>query len=373
MCGLLGLVIKSSSGANNMEMNCFRDLLYMDALRGMDSTGVASFHSNGDMRGLKEATSALDFMTEKKYSDWEKECLKNGKAMLGHNRKRTVGKTSDATAHPFPLHDGRYLFMHNGTLRNHEKIAKTEVDSEALGLLLTECEGDKEKLEAALAQVEGAYACLWIDQEKEVMYMLRNDERPMYIGETAMGHVVFSSEFGFAVSAFHRNHLSLAKCEMTEPNTLYSIKLDGFAVNVEKEKLTVKKATPLLGTTSKEGKATGVKSSVTFQGGEVSKNSFKRIRRTFLGKSFTFFLADYLPRFADDAGKGDEWLVWGENEALEFEHMVKGRIKGFDEQTLLSFEDIPLTGKIEEILYDPASKGVIFEMANVWPVMGSMH
>ena len=55
MCGLVGMALKTLGGASNIDLAIFNDLLYMDALRGFDATGVASFHNNGEMNALKEA------------------------------------------------------------------------------------------------------------------------------------------------------------------------------------------------------------------------------------------------------------------------------------------------------------------------------
>ena len=69
-------------------------------------------------------------------SDMGKRVISKGKALIGHNRKATVGSVNNATAHPFVVGDS-FAMVHNGTLRNHKALADTVVDSEALAIHLS--------------------------------------------------------------------------------------------------------------------------------------------------------------------------------------------------------------------------------------------
>ena len=70
MCGLVGMVFKAQSGGTIADANTFEQLLYIDALRGDDSTGVAALYNDGSIKVLKEATSADYFRCTKEYNSF---------------------------------------------------------------------------------------------------------------------------------------------------------------------------------------------------------------------------------------------------------------------------------------------------------------
>lgn len=357
MCGLVGLILKTENGAMNMDLSMFKEMLYIDALRGWDSTGVASFHNNGELRALKEASQAASFIDAKEFEDWGKDFIKNGKAALGHNRKATVGTIVDETAHPFMITDGkdkdqaRYAFMHNGTLRNHEKLYKTKVDSEALAFHLTKCEGNPEALQEALAEVDGAYACMWIDQQKEHLYLLRNHERPLYLAQTSIGYIV-ASEWGFITTVAARNNTKVEECKLIETDTLYTFDLSNYKVEMTEDKLTIKKSKPPLFLTHTKGGGTTQSTSNAGAGdGKISKQAYKKLRKDYIGSAMGFWMEDYTARHPNNDGK-NEWLVWGFNEDIEFQHQFRGYITEISEADLLeTFENVPVVGKISDLLY----------------------
>lgn len=366
MCGIVGMVLKTQSGGNQADVALFSDLLYMDALRGFDSTGVACFHNNGDMRILKEAVEASWFLQTDEWKGLGKDFIKNGKALIGHNRKATIGKTSGETAHPFLIED-RFAFIHNGTLRNHKALADTEVDSEALGMHLSSCEGDKEKLEGALDKVWGAYACAWFDQEKEKLYLLRNKERPLFIADFSWG-IVFASEPMMLWAAAARNNTKLENVRVVEEHTLCEIDLTTVLLTVKETKLEIKKSFPIPHTHSTKGggKATAANHK-QFSEGEVSKNQYKRIKTAFFGKTLTFWMDTFNPRVMGGDDNCEEWTVRGDNaDLLAFDHKFIGWIQGYkeDEMSYLG-ENVPLIGKIVGVEYIPEHKEVWFLMGEV--------
>jgi len=378
MCGLVGMALKTLGGASNIDLAIFNDLLYMDALRGFDATGVASFHNNGEMHALKEASEATFFFSDKKYDAFGKAFVKNGKAIMGHNRKATMGSAIDANAHPFILEnedgDTNFAFMHNGTLRNHDQLHKTDVDSEALGMLLTACGEDKAKLEEALDKVQGAYACTWIDQDKEKLYLIRNKERPLWIGETGFGFV-YASEPVMIMAACTRNSTKVENIRELKVHTLYSISLKTYTLELEEMELSVKKFSTIphiLGQGAKGGGVT--KSTTTFSGGQVSKNEFKRIRKALIGTTQLFWVVDYRPRIIGDLDC-TEWDVWGDNDVqLPFDHEFKGFVKGFTEDEMLwCSESVPMQGKVEDLIYRADKKHIDIMMGEVGLTKGSSN
>jgi glucosamine 6-phosphate synthetase-like amidotransferase/phosphosugar isomerase protein len=103
MCGIIGSVIKAQNGFFNGDVKTVEELLYIDALRGPDSTGLACFYNDGEMQLVKQASEAAWFRCEKEYDAVFKKLVSKGKAVIGHNRKKTVGKIDHDSAHPFAI------------------------------------------------------------------------------------------------------------------------------------------------------------------------------------------------------------------------------------------------------------------------------
>ena len=131
------MVLKHNTGLIKQTEDVFDQLLYANALRGEDSTGVIAVEKDSSFHIAKDASPSFWFGPAFKESDISKKMWNNAKAMIGHNRKKTIGKIEDATAHPFVV-DDEFAMVHNGTLFGHAQLAKTEVDSEALAIVLAE-------------------------------------------------------------------------------------------------------------------------------------------------------------------------------------------------------------------------------------------
>lgn len=180
MCGLIGLINKNSHGFSKDQQNAFNDLLYLDALRGMDSTGVFMVDNVGNLEIAKEASAATWFREQKEYKELLGRSFQKGSAMIGHNRAATKGVVNDENAHPFIV-DNTITLVHNGTLYNHKQLADTEVDSHAIAHVIHENGDDVEK---ALQKINGAYALIWHDFNKDTVNFVRNSQRPLHWVET---------------------------------------------------------------------------------------------------------------------------------------------------------------------------------------------
>jgi predicted glutamine amidotransferase len=366
MCGLVGVLYKGTNGFCASDRDIFEDMLYMDALRGDDSVGVAAFYNDGSAELVKEAlVHVMDFMEEEPYKQVHTNLVSKGKAVIGHNRKATKGKVVEENAHPWLL-DNRFLFMHNGTLHSWKHLADTEVDSEALGIHLTKCEGDKAKLEEALSSVHGAYACVWIDQLKEKLYILRNKERPLCYGVNSFG-VTFASEPGFVAAACARRSTKISLWEEVEVETLYEFDLSvsGDVTTPVKTKLEVKKATASTHKGAKgigqDNKATTMGSKQTKSGGakgtaffrdSPSRNSLKRFKKQFLNSSLDFYCDDYISATETDS---DNWWLTGESWVIETPHQIYGFYTG-SEESALDITDRIISGTISQVMYDAKLK-----------------
>src|SRR5574343_438908 len=166
MCGLVGVVMKSNAGFNNSSLNMFEELLFIDTLRGPDSTGTFLVDKDGDVTVLKNDMTAWDFMSTKQFNEHiSKPAYKSGKALIGHNRKATQGKVNPANAHPFVVNK-EFTLVHNGTLTTHKHLGDTEVDSEAIAKYLHDKWKDEDTPEdkaKVLAHIGGAWALIWYD------------------------------------------------------------------------------------------------------------------------------------------------------------------------------------------------------------------
>lgn len=224
MCGLVGLVTKWNSGTFSKDVEIFKTMLFLDTLRGDDGTGVCIVNNEAGATVFKKSTDYPSFQYNGDLKKGLQESISSGKALLGHNRKATVGSHVDENAHPF-VFDDRYVFFHNGTLTNHKQFGDTEVDSEAFGKAITECEGDIEKLNEVFSKAKGAWACVWYDSVKHTLYFTRNDQRPLNLIWTDSGNLLYASEAWMATIAATR---AAEKCKETialKDWVLYSVEL----------------------------------------------------------------------------------------------------------------------------------------------------
>ena len=386
MCGIVGMVLKHNTGLIKQTEDVFDQLLYANALRGEDSTGIIGVEKDSTFHIAKDASPASWFAPMFKESKISKDMWNKGKAMIGHNRKKTVGKIEDASAHPFVVNE-EFAMVHNGTLFGHRQLADTEVDSEALAIVLAEAfkeEDYKEAVEEVLGKVNGAYALAMYDQRHHKVRLLRNKERPLCLAETPNAWF-FASEGGMLYWIMSRNNVALkdVKVELIPEHTLIEFDLD--TTTESREALTPKKPIPptkaiTAGTGEKTGTGMHFKAkqnkSRPLEGG-LSKNEFKRFRRRIIGTKLEWWCEDLVevnyPKLEHD---GETLFhVMGVNDDLDVSHIVRAKadFKELNFKTADEMTNKLWAGRVTEMIYDKRAKQMIITVDNAAPLPFSLR
>lgn len=390
MCGIVGMISKwNSNGFLTQEQKLMYELLYADTLRGYDATGVIAVHNDGDFSIMKKAVPAPQFLGEYIKSDVDKEVYKKGKAFIAHNRAKTVGENKDENAHPFVV-DDTFAMVHNGTLSNHKSLKDTSVDSEALAHVFKEAmdqEDWKEAMEEALGKVSGAFACVWYDQKRNQICMIRNSQRPLSYLTTGQ-LVVFGSEVKMLEWLCVRNNFNITAVKEFKPHTLYQWDLNKKVGGEFSETfLSPKKTTQVIkqgysnGTNNSGGTRTTTttehskvfsSTSLNLEGvTTVSKNLFKRLCRELQNKFVKFYLEDYIENNITDPSKATKAKLIGyvldyRFDLTEVRHSIQGMVNLDSTITLDKLNDATqMSGKMTSFEYDKTNKAIIIHVTGV--------
>jgi len=223
MCGIVAIISSCSNGFTDKERKAFTDMLFVDTLRGWDSTGVFSVDYDGDVNILKAAMTGPNFINTQEYGKWHQELWSTGIMAVGHNRAATRGTVNDTNAHPFWV-DDNIVLVQNGTWNgSHKHVKDTEVDTEALAHLIHE----GETVEKALQKIDAAYALIWFNVKEKTLYAIHNFQRPLCIAYAKEGTVFLASEVSTILFAASRQNIPLSEAPYEiKPGLLCSWKLD---------------------------------------------------------------------------------------------------------------------------------------------------
>lgn len=376
MCGIVGMVIKGNTGLFKQTEDLFYQMLFADTLRGEDSTGIIGVEHTGTFHVMKEACEATMFIPKMQEDAIGKAMFRAGKAFIGHNRKKTVGATSDANAHPFVTKES-FAMVHNGTLTTHKHLADTEVDSEALTIVVGEALSKKDyipALEGVLEKVNGAYALAAYNQDTHSVHLLRNKERPLFLVETNNAWL-FASEGIMLQWLMARNgYLSndLQKVSMVPEHTL--ITFDLTKTTMKSEEISVKKPIPSTGMATGTGDKTTSKPTFTWPLVGLSKNEYKRARKRLIGTTQEFWSEDFVeanyPKTFEDDGETVFTLMGVSDKVLE-DHIIFAQV----DIAPLKLTPNDLTerlwkGLITDISYDSRTRQMILQIGDTKPVIG---
>lgn len=180
ICGLVGCVGKII----HTHETAFKQLLIVDSLRGLHSTGIAAVNDKGELLVAKDAILPNYLLATQEAKDI---FLKINRVLIGHNRFATKGAINKVNAHPYVFQN--IVGAHNGTITNVNMLPTKhtfEVDSQALLSSIDEVGSNN-----VASKIHGAFALTWYDRKDNTMHLWRNYQRPLWMAYTAGKDVLF--------------------------------------------------------------------------------------------------------------------------------------------------------------------------------------
>lgn len=255
-CGIFGQAADLVSKINESNIKI---LGLFNETRGKHSCGIT--YDGEIYHGLDKNKLFTDFIKHNNFK------IENFPVVIGHTRSASSGTVNHFNSHPFGFGQNKESFefigVHNGTLYNHETLAKTfnvsltdsyysddnvlltrtKIDSEILLQILYENPNDYSVLE----QYQGKAALVWTDtKEPNVIYLYsgmsrmteayvqgqKMEERPMNVWTESENNFYFSSlkEPLYCIGGKTEDVVQI------EYNTVYKI-TDGDFANAEKTEI----------------------------------------------------------------------------------------------------------------------------------------
>lgn len=169
MCGIFGFISDKPSEEN---VRLFRNLCYLSAMRGTDSTGLAIVVK--DKVIIDKAPIPSPKYIKDVFPKYEKAIAK-ANIVIGHTRKWTMGKPSDNNNN-HPISSDNWVMVHNGCCPSMDRIKgykyRGEVDSEILLSYVEEL-----GIEKGLSHLDGYAAVALINMKQlDSIYLWRHNE-----------------------------------------------------------------------------------------------------------------------------------------------------------------------------------------------------
>lgn len=159
--------------------------------RGYDSAGVALINKAGKLNVYKRKGKVSDLLDFVKSEDT------TGNIGIGHTRWATHGEPNDVNSHPHYSQTKDLVMIHNGIIENYAAIKEgltkrghtflSQTDTEVLIHLIEEIKNHENMklghaVQAALKQVNGAYAIVIMDKNDPDSLVAAKKGSPMVIG-----------------------------------------------------------------------------------------------------------------------------------------------------------------------------------------------
>lgn len=191
MCGIVGMAGKIPVEYKDL----FKDMLLVDMIRGVDSTGVVSIDVKGEGMYFKKAVPSSDFLEMKK-------CISvishADNLLIGHNRSATFGRINNSNAHPFESRSGNIVGVHNGTLKNVSLLPNhTEYDTDSEAIINSL---DDKGPVWTHRNLDGSFALVWYNAVTETLNVMRNDERSLSFVFSKDGQTIFWASEGLMLN-----------------------------------------------------------------------------------------------------------------------------------------------------------------------------
>ncbi|WP_425090643.1 glutamine--fructose-6-phosphate transaminase (isomerizing) [Tropicimonas sp. S265A] len=181
MCGIIGVLGKNQAAPLMVE--ALKRLEY----RGYDSAGIATLNDGmlDRRRALGKLVNLSDLLVQDPLA---------GKSGIGHTRWATHGKPSVGNAHPHQA--GKVAVVHNGIIENFRTLRaaltsdganfESETDTETVVQLcaaqLRAGKSPKDAAQATVAQLEGAFALLFLFEGEDDLLIAARRGSPLAIG-----------------------------------------------------------------------------------------------------------------------------------------------------------------------------------------------
>lgn len=201
MCGHVGM----AGDVYSADLEIFRQLLWVDALRGFHGTGAAVVSSSGKVTVTKVQGSTMRLFCE---ADFHKSLSCTDRVFIGHNRHATVGGHEPSNSHPFEF--SHVVGAHNGTLNGRSKnklhdFDQFGTDSEALYHNINEF-----GVEEVIPEIEGAWALVWYNKAEHSLNFIRNNQRPLHYCFNEKGTMIYwASEAWMLKGIIEKNNVKI--------------------------------------------------------------------------------------------------------------------------------------------------------------------
>jgi glucosamine 6-phosphate synthetase-like amidotransferase/phosphosugar isomerase protein len=221
ICSIVGMIGKTPEDRYSETYSLMRELMIAAQVRGTDASGIVyktapyGRRSQGRVVISKAAMPAAQFVD----SDSAFRALghRRSSAWLGHCRMATHGDPEACDGqlnnHPFVSRDGSLFLIHNGVLSRHRETAdafalplETDCDSELL-LRITESAPNPIVGLLDCLQVRGTFAIAVYDARQDLVYLIRNAGRPLWLMRVAGAQKWwFASTDDILLTAVERAH-----------------------------------------------------------------------------------------------------------------------------------------------------------------------